>query len=141
MTCDTRKTRLCFGVPVGSAAVLLSQGVVGENTPEVPPPRGEAFSLVRPGGGADVDVEHEKGISQHAPDLQHKVQTLRNGGEICSCWIGVLPSTKVHSPIILNGRLVAWHQRHFVGASDQYSSSLALVSFRVPRESSAFHLQ
>lgn len=46
------------GLVGASSGVFVSQGVTGENTPQVLPPEGEGHSPLSAGGGAGVGSEH-----------------------------------------------------------------------------------
>lgn len=46
------------GLVGASSGVFVSQGVTGENTPQVLPPEGEGHGPLSAGGGAGVGSEH-----------------------------------------------------------------------------------
>lgn len=70
------------GLGRGSSAVFVSQGVAGKSAPQVLPPRGKGHGTLSPGGGAGVGPQHEKGSTEHVPDLPHGLQTgISPGGE------------------------------------------------------------
>lgn len=67
-----------------SSGVFVSQGVVGKSAPQVLPPGGKGHGSLSPGGGAGVGPQHEKGSTEHVPDLPHGFQTgISTGGEAC----------------------------------------------------------
>lgn len=61
---------------------LLSQGVAGEESPQVLPPGGKGHGPLSTGGGAAVDSEHQESSTEHAPDLPHRREAgSSEGGE------------------------------------------------------------
>lgn len=83
--CSDAPACLCTRVSGGcSSGVFVSQGVVGKSAPQVLPPGGKGHGSLSPGGGAGVGPQHEKGSTEHVPDLPHGFQTgISTGGEAC----------------------------------------------------------